>query len=148
KENRGVAILTHNDHIQLVTRADFSPLLEKVMKAELNESLTNAALETLSVIAYAGPISRAEIDYIRGVNSSFILRSLLLRGLIEREADPKRANAFLYTPSANFLQHLGLKNFNELPEFEKFRALAAEVKNPPKIDTNIPMNTNATNGNE
>ena len=59
------------------------------VKEELTEDLTPASLETLSIVAYLGPISRVRIEYLRGVNSSVILRSLMIRGLIERFADPE-----------------------------------------------------------
>src|SRR3989344_2420895 len=68
--------------IQLATKPAFSGILEQFVKEELREDLSPASLEALSLIAYLGPVSRSEIDYIRGVNSSFILRNLALRGLI------------------------------------------------------------------
>lgn len=126
----GLVLLTLYDKIQLATRPEFSSLLEKVLKAELNESLTPASLETLSIIAYSAPIARAEIDYIRGVNSSYTLRALSLRGLIERASDPKRGNAYVYSPSFDLLKHIGVDKVENLPEYEKFRALALSIKNP------------------
>jgi segregation and condensation protein B len=129
-DERGLTLLTHDDELQLTTKAAFGSLLQQVLKAEMNESLTPAALETLSVITYAGPIGRAEIDYIRGVNSSFTLRALLLRGLITREGDPARPNAYLYSPSAELLRHLGITSVNELPEYERFRTLVAAIRTP------------------
>ena len=128
--NSGLALMTLGDSIQLATRPEFSTLLEKVVKSELNESLTPAALETLSIIAYASPISRAEIDYIRGVNSSYTLRALSMRGLIDRASDPKRGNAYVYGPSFDLLKHMGVARIEALPEYEKFRALAMSIKNP------------------
>jgi segregation and condensation protein B len=127
-ETRGLALIRHKDQLQLVTRPEFAPLLEMVMKTELRESLTHAAVETLAIISYGAPIIRSEIDYIRGVNSSFILRSLLLRGLIERSTDAKRGNAYVYEPSADFLKYLGVSQVEDLPEYEKFAALAKKVK--------------------
>jgi segregation and condensation protein B len=124
----GLALVFYDNKIQLTTKPDWSSLLEKVVKSELNEALTPAGLETLSIIAYSAPVSRAEIDYIRGVNSTFILRSLLLRGLIDREADPKRANAYVYKPSFDFLKHVGVSNVGDLPEFEKFSKLTGALK--------------------
>ena len=134
KSGRGLALIIKDDRFQLITRPNVGPLLEKVVKAELHEALTPAAVETLAITAYGAPITRSEIDFIRGVNSSFILRSLLLRGLIERETDPHRANAFVYTPSFDFLKYLGLSKIEELPEYEKFRELAKNVRNVPVIE--------------
>ncbi len=124
----GLAVIFYDNKIQLTTKPDFSTLLEKVVKQELNEALTPAALETLSIIAYSAPVSRAEIDYIRGVNSTFILRSLLLRGLVDRDLDPKRANAYLYKPSFEFLKHIGVTRLEDLPEFEKFSKLTSALR--------------------
>lgn len=126
----GLTIIKLGDKIQLATQPEFSSLLEKVLKSELNESLTPAALETLSIIIYSAPIGRAEIDYIRGVNSSYTLRALSLRGLIERGSDPKRGNAYVYGPSFDLLKHIGVDRVENLPEYEKFRTLALSIKNP------------------
>lgn len=128
---RGLMIITLGDKIQLATRPEFSSMLETVIKSELKEALTPASLETLSIIAYSGPIARAEIDYIRGVNSSYTLRALSLRGLIDRANDPKRGNAYVYTPSFDLLKHIGVDKVESLPEYEKFRSLAMSIKNSP-----------------
>ena len=125
---RGLTLLEHEGSVQLVTKPAFSALLQTVLKAELNESLSPASLETLSIVAYAGPITRAEIDYIRGVNSSYTVRALLLRGLITRDSDPQRANAYRYKPSVELLQHLGISRVEDLPEFGRFKTVAESIK--------------------
>lgn len=124
---RGLTLLFIDDKIQLGTKEDFSVLLEQVVKEETRESLTPAALETLSLIAYGGPMPRSAIDYIRGVNSSFILRNLLVRGLIERSVDPKRANVYLYQASFDFLKHMNLTQSDLLPEYQKNRELLSRI---------------------
>lgn len=129
-DGRGLFLTRDGDKVQLTTKPDFSSLLESVIKEELHESLTNAALETLSIVAYAGPMTRAELEYIRGVNSSFTLRNLLIRGLVERQPDPKRGNVFLYRPSFDLLKHLGVGKIGDLPEYEKFQALIEKLRNP------------------
>jgi len=123
RDERGVMLLRHKQTLQLVTKSEFSKLLETITKEEFSEDLTPAALETLSIIGYTGPVTRAHIEYVRGVNSSFIMRTLLLRGLIERTVDPKRANAYLYTISPAALRHLGLGKQNDLPEYQKYSTL-------------------------
>ncbi len=123
RTERGLALVQDKGRIQLVTKPEFSKLLEDLTKEEFTEDLTPAALETLSIVSYAGPISRADLEYIRGVNSSFILRALLMRGLIEREVDSKRANAFVYTASFDLLKKLGLSKNSELPEYQKYKDL-------------------------
>lgn len=129
-DQRGLFLVRDKEKIQLTTKPDFSSLLETVIKEELNENLTPAALETLSIIAYAGPLTRAELEYIRGVNSTFTVRNLLIRGLIERAPDPKRGNVFLYSPSLEFLKHLGVAQAGDLPEHAKFKALIEKMRTP------------------
>ena len=121
--DRGLGIVSSDDRVQLTTKPAFSRILESFVKAELSEDLSPASLETLAIVGYFGPISRARIDYQRGVNSQFILRSLLLRGLVERFPDPHRPNAYLYSPSFEMLKYLGFQKQSDLPDYEKFHAL-------------------------
>jgi len=125
---RGLSLVINNDNLQLVTRGEFSGMLDELIKTDLHDSLTPAASETLAIIAYGAPISRMEIDFIRGVNSSFILRQLLLRGLIERNVDEKRANAYLYSPTIDFVRHLGISQINDLPDYESLRGIAHSIR--------------------
>ncbi len=120
---RGLTLVFDEDRVQLTTRPEFGKILEKFVKEELSEDLTAASLEALAIVAYFAPISRSRLEYLRGVNSIFILRSLLLRGLVERYPDPARPNAYLYKPTFDLLKHLGLKSREELPEFGKFQDL-------------------------
>lgn len=127
---RGLTLLTVGDEYQLATKPEFGALIETLVKSEVQESLTPAAQETLAIVAYAGPVGRAEIDYVRGVNSGFILRSLSLRGLVSRSEDPHRANAYRYTISADCMKHLGVTDLADLPEYAKYRALAEKFHAP------------------
>ena len=127
-DDRGLSLVLDDGKVQMVTKPEFSRLFEDLIKDELTEALTPAALETLSIIAYGGPLSRSIIDYIRGVNSTFILRALLIRGLIERHSDPKRPNAYIYSPSFELLKHLGLSKTEELPEYNKFKEIVEKLK--------------------
>lgn len=123
-EDGGLHLVIDKEKVQLATKPAFGKLLESFVREELTEELTPASLETLAIIAYLGPISRVRIEYLRGVNSSVILRSLMLRGLIEREPDPEHASGFRYRTTFDFMKHLGLRAENELPDFEKFQKLA------------------------
>ncbi len=116
KENRGLQIIKKSEKIQLVSLPKNSKYIEKLIKDELQEDLTPASLETLAIIAYKGPITRVEIEEIRGVNSSFILRNLLIRGLIERKGHPQDARAYIYEISFDFLRKVGLNSTKELPK--------------------------------
>src|SRR3989338_7856561 len=90
-----LTILREGDKISLVTSKDASKIVEEFAKEEFGGELTRSALETLAVISYKGPVKRSEIDYIRGVNSSFMLRNLLIRGLIERVRDQKDSRTYV-----------------------------------------------------
>ncbi len=129
-EKCGLFLVSDKEKIQLTTKPDLASLLESVIKEELRENLTPAALETLSIVAYAGPMTRAELDYIRGVNSSFSLRNLSIRGLVERYPDPKRGNVYIYKPSFELLKFLGVAKAADLPEYEKFQQLIEKLRNP------------------
>src|SRR3989344_9189415 len=87
--DRGFIILEHDNKYQLGTNPRFTDIIEKLIKNEFSEELSRAALETAAIIAYKGPMTRIEIEHIRGVNSSFTLRNLAMRGLIERTENPK-----------------------------------------------------------
>lgn len=119
----GLQVIANAGSVQLATRADFSSMGERIMKEELKEELTPAALEALSLIAYLGPVPRSTIDFIRGVNSSFILRNLLVRGLIEREPSKEKKNVYMYRTTFAFLEHMGISDVAELPEYEKYQTI-------------------------
>lgn len=122
ENERGIKLINKEDEWLLTTSEKVSPYLLKLKKETFEGELTKAACETLAIIAYKGPISRAKINEIRGVDSYYILNQLLLRGLIEREPDPERGNVFLYKISFDFLRYLGIKNVTELPHYEEFKA--------------------------
>ena len=127
RTERGLTLVQDKNRFQLVTKPEFAKLLEEITKQEFTEALTPAALETLSIISYAGPVSRADVEYIRGVNSSFTIRALLMRGLIEREVDPKRGNAYLYSTSFELLRHLGFSKNEDLPDYKKYKELVSHL---------------------
>ncbi|HOY11081.1 MAG TPA: SMC-Scp complex subunit ScpB [Candidatus Paceibacterota bacterium] len=127
-EERGIVLLKKDNTYMLGTSPAASDLIEKVTKDELSADLGRAGLETLAIIAYEGPISRPEIDYIRGVNSSFILRNLMVRGLIERVPDKNDSRRFLYRPTFELLRYLGVSEASELPEFESIREKINDFK--------------------
>lgn len=120
-ENRGIQLLNTNGELALITAAENGPLIEKLLKEELNKELSKAALETLSIILYKGPIKRSEIDYIRGVNSQFIIRNLMIRGLIDKEQNPNDERGFFYKASSDLLNFMGIKSTADMPEYDKVR---------------------------
>ncbi len=114
---RGVQLIRNDDEVMLGTSADMGPIIEGLIKEDLVRDLGKAGLETLSIVLYRGPIARRDIDYIRGVNSNFILRNLLVRGLVEKVQHPEDQRAFLYKPTFQLLSHLGISTIEELPEY-------------------------------
>lgn len=116
-KNRGIVLLEKSDEITLGTAPELSKLIENLQKEELNKELSKASLETLSIVLYKNSASRAEIDYIRGVNSSFTLRALSVRGLIEKNTDPKDNRRYIYKPSFETLSFMGIKSVEELPDY-------------------------------
>ncbi len=120
-EMRGITLVFKDDEAMLGTAPQMSATMEILTKEELVKDLGKAGLETISIILYKGPISRAEIDYIRGVQSNFILRNLLVRGLIEKVVKPDDQRSFLYKPSFELLSHLGLSKIEDVPEYENMR---------------------------
>ncbi len=120
KDERGLMLVRKRNKAQLVTKPELEDINQRIAREEFRQELTPAALEVLTIVAYLGPITRSTVDYIRGINSSFTLRNLLMRGLIERE---KKGNAYTYQITFDFLKHLGLHSINDLPEYEQYNTL-------------------------
>jgi segregation and condensation protein B len=118
KPESGLMLLIKGDEIQLVSNAENIVFVEQMVKNELQDSLSVAALEVVSIIAYRGPISKAEIEAIRGVNCSYTLRNLLLRGLIERSDNPRDSRGYVYSIAFEFLKKLGVSDVKKLPEYD------------------------------
>ncbi len=115
--DRGIVLLEKDDDLAFGTAPELSGLFEKLQKEELNKDLSKASLETLSIVLYKNGATRAEIDYVRGVNSSFILRALSVRGLVEKIVDPKDSRRYIYRPTFELLSYLGVKSVEELPGY-------------------------------
>jgi segregation and condensation protein B len=117
--DRGIVLMEKENEITLGTNPEFSELIENLQKEELNKELSKASLETLSIILYKNGASRADIDYIRGVNSSFTLRAMAIRGLVEKTIDKKDSRRYIYKPSFELLSFMGVKSVEELPDFNE-----------------------------
>lgn len=117
--NSAIRLIETDVEIQLATAPELSPFIDSLRKQEISGDIGKAGAETLAVILYRGPVTRAEIDRIRGVNSSFILRNLLTRGLIARERSPK-GEGYQFYVTAQLLQLLGVTDRHLLPRFSEF----------------------------
>ena len=140
-ESTGLTVIQNDNEATLGTNKEASTFLEKLRKDEITKELSKATLETLSIILYKnGPekngVTRNEIDYIRGVNSSFILRNLLIRGLIEKKVDVKDSRRFIYTPTIELLEFMGVSDITMLPKYQEV------VEELEKAITNQENNTN------
>lgn len=124
---RGLVLVRKDNQVVLGISADLSPIIEEIRKEEISKELTKSSLETLSIILYKNGVSRSEIDYIRGVNSSFILRNLIVRGLIEKMLDPKDSRRFLYRPTFDTLSFMGISSIKELPNYEDVQNKLQEI---------------------
>ncbi len=114
----GLALINHNGQYQITTAATNASLVKEFLKSEATGELSQPSLEALTIIAYRGPISKLELERIRGVNCSLIIRNLLLRGLIEEKFD-KLKNENFYTVTLDFIRFIGLKEIVELPDYEQ-----------------------------
>lgn len=121
-EERGVRLVREGNTVALATAPETSEMIEKMRKEELEGPLGKAGLETLSVIVFRGPLSKSDVDYIRGVNCASILRSLMIRGLIERVENPDDKRSFIYRATAELPAFLGLSSMPEMPGYAETRA--------------------------
>lgn len=115
----GVTLLVTDEEVQLVTPSETANTIDRLKKEELSRDIGKAGAETLAIILYRGPITRSQIDLIRGVNSAFILRNLLMRGLIERITHPTDKRQFQYRITAQLFAHLGITQKEELPDHQR-----------------------------
>ncbi len=116
-------VLLHEDVVQLVTNPAYAAVVEELTNVELDPELTRPSLETLTIVAYRGPVTKPEIEAIRGVNCSLIVRNLLLRGLIDERDDSVKMQT-VYTLTADALRFLGVHRVEELPDYGNLHANA------------------------
>ena len=139
----GIQLVEAGDGLQFVTSPESSEIVKKFTKDEITGELTPASLETLTVIAYRGPIAKAELEQIRGVNCSLILRNLLIRGLVVFEENEQNLQPY-FQVTAEFLKFLGIDTVESLPDYAKLHqaenlqevlAMAEAVETPaPAVD--------------
>ena len=116
---RGLRVQRQGERVQLVTPPEAAACIERFLGLDLTTRLTPAALEALAIIAYKQPVTRAQIDELRGVSSDGVLRTLLHRGLVEQgERLDTAGRPFHYRTTFDFLQHFGLQSLDDLPALE------------------------------
>ncbi len=115
----GLRLQRHQSRVQLTTAPEAAQLVERFLGLDATSRLSRAALETLAMIAYQQPVTRPEIDAVRGVNSDGVLKSLLNKGLIQETGRAERpGRPILYSTTPDFLQHFGLNSLEELPPLQ------------------------------
>lgn len=134
-KGRGLTLISEGDAYMLATAPEASQLIERITKEELEKDPGKAGMEVLAIILYQGPQTRAQIDHIRGVNSTFALRQLMIRGLLDRIDNPTDQRSFLYKPTLQLLSFLGVSSTSELPDFEKTKEMLASLTNEPESPT-------------
>lgn len=117
REDRGLSIKRFGGKVQITTKADYAPYIERVLQPVRRQTLSQSALETLSIIAYKQPVTRMEIEAIRGVGSDYSIRSLISKRMV-REMGRKDTlgRPILYGTTDQFLSHFGLESLQQLPE--------------------------------
>lgn len=121
RNDSGIHILHENNSYQMATNPENSEVIESFIKNDIVGELTKAQLETLTVISYRGPITRPEIEQIRGVNCAIIIRNLMMRGLVN-ESQGKTDLMASYSLSVEALSHLGIDNSSQLADYETLHA--------------------------
>jgi len=114
----GLQIIKDGAKYQMVSAPANAKIIQEFIKDETTGELTRPSLEALTIIAYRGPISKIDLDRIRGVNCALILRNLLIRGLIEGKFDKKK-NEIYYAATFDFIRFFGLNDIKELPDYER-----------------------------
>ena len=127
-DGSGITIIRAEDDVMLGTSKENCEIIEKIRKEELTRNLGKAGLETMTIILYMSPITKSRVDYIRGVNSSTILRNLMVRGIVKRTENPKNRRTYLYIPTVNALAHIGVNAVKDLPEHETIQKSIAEFE--------------------
>ncbi len=121
-QGTGLTLIETDTEVSLSVDASTSPAIQKAFERELGKEIGDAGLEVLAIVLYRGPSTRAQIDYIRGVNTSWTIRNLLSRGLLERTGNPEDGREYLYRPTVELLSHLGARDRSELPNYTEIVA--------------------------
>ncbi|MEU1626642.1 SMC-Scp complex subunit ScpB [Streptomyces sp. NPDC020096] len=149
RDRRGFELRLVAGGWRFYTRPEFAPVVEKFVLDGQQARLTQAALETLAVVAYRQPVSRSRVSAVRGVNCDGVMRTLLQRGLVEEAGTEPETGAILYRTTNYFLERMGLRGLDELPELAPFLPEADAVEadsleGVPSFDPDAPDTTSTT----
>ena len=121
REGSGLTLVETATEASLVIAPEESQAVRSAFERELEKEIGDAGLEVLAIVLYRGPSTRAQIDYIRGVNTSSTMRTLLARGLLLRTGNPEDGREYLYYPTGELLAHLGVRTAEELPDYQTIK---------------------------
>lgn len=138
-KGHGLAIIETKEEVELRTAPEASDIVKKLRESELSRDLGKASMETLAVIAYQAGSTRGEIDWVRGVNSSASLRTLLIRGLIEGKEDERDKRRICYNITTEALAHLGLSRVKDLPRYDELSTGAKAVVSEEMVRPDSPQ---------
>lgn len=119
--DKGIKIIENDKKYQMASSPENAKLVREFLQSEVSGELTPASLETLTIVAYRGPIKKSDLEKIRGINCSLILRNLLIRGLIEEKSDRDDEDRE-YAVSLDFVKFLGINSVKDLPDYDKFHS--------------------------
>ena len=128
QSGRGVVCVDDGKEVELRAAPEAAKLIERVRKEEFAREIGRAGSEALAAVLYRGPLTRSEIDFIRGVNSSQTIRTLLMRGLLRRIPNPKDERSFLYEPTTELMAQLGIAHQDELPDYAEVQGKLAALE--------------------
>ncbi|MEK7498334.1 MAG: SMC-Scp complex subunit ScpB [Patescibacteria group bacterium] len=123
---RGIILIAHGGNFSFSTHPDVAGVLKDIIAKNLEEPLTPSSLETLSIVAYLGPIAKIDMDEMRGVNSYFTLKSLLVRGLVEKRDQEEKSS--LYDITFDALRYLGVTDRKQLPSYDEFKEKLVHIR--------------------
>ena len=127
-ERRGIRILRFGNHVQMATRPDYAPYVERLLQPVQRQSLSAAIMETLAVIAYKQPVTKGDVEQIRGVKCDYSIQSLMAKGLIEEQGRRETlGRPILYGTTDVFLRHFCISSLEDLPQID-FSALSAKLE--------------------
>lgn len=124
----GLSLVVSDTEATLAVAQSALETVRTAQEAELGSAIGDAGLEVIAILLYKGPSTRAQIDYVRGVNTTSTIRNLLARGLVERAGNPADGREYLYRPTTELLAHLGVTERQELPEYARISSELASFE--------------------